>query len=157
MLVTVPILLRDELTTSYFNKNHEKIPQILDALLQPSSDSTNASLLGLVIDVSLRLRVGKEKKKGGLDGVGMGYVMQYKVRNPSHLHVKWPALIAVWGIYHRIKSSSGGLTKSSALVKYYHLGQQLHSMTRSKWHSSPKTINRRYHRMPKKHYFGRPR
>ncbi|KAH9466353.1 hypothetical protein Pst134EB_001408 [Puccinia striiformis f. sp. tritici] len=45
-----------------------------------NSPSVNASLLGVVIDVSLRLRVGKEPVKGALDGVGVGHVVAFKTR-----------------------------------------------------------------------------
>ncbi|CAH7669526.1 hypothetical protein PPACK8108_LOCUS4151 [Phakopsora pachyrhizi] len=43
-----------------------------------SSSPQNATLLGLTIDVSLRLRVGREIDKGTPEGVGVGYVADHK-------------------------------------------------------------------------------
>ncbi|KAH9815238.1 armadillo-type protein [Melampsora americana] len=66
------------ITRRVIRNNHEQIPQILEILVQPSSTAANACLLGLVIDVSLRLRVGKERDKGSVDGVGVGYISTFK-------------------------------------------------------------------------------
>ncbi|KAI8452841.1 hypothetical protein BY996DRAFT_8507390 [Phakopsora pachyrhizi] len=44
-----------------------------------SSSPQNATLLGLTIDVSLRLRVGREIDKGTPEGVGVGYVADHKL------------------------------------------------------------------------------
>ncbi|KNZ52619.1 hypothetical protein VP01_34g8 [Puccinia sorghi] len=58
--------------------NPKEIPRLFEILTCSTSPSVNSSLLGVVIDVSLRLRVGKEPVKGARDGVGMGYVMTFK-------------------------------------------------------------------------------
>ncbi|KAA1088540.1 translational activator of GCN4 [Puccinia graminis f. sp. tritici] len=58
--------------------NQKEIPRLFDILTSSNSASVNASFLGVVIDVSLRLRVGKEPIKGARDGVGVGYIMAFK-------------------------------------------------------------------------------
>ncbi|KAI7966942.1 hypothetical protein MJO29_000219 [Puccinia striiformis f. sp. tritici] len=60
--------------------NPKEIPRLFEILTCSTSPSVNASLLGVVIDVSLRLRVGKEPVKGALDGVGVGHVVAFKTR-----------------------------------------------------------------------------
>ncbi|PLW51845.1 hypothetical protein PCASD_00862 [Puccinia coronata f. sp. avenae] len=58
--------------------NQTKIPKLFEILTGATSSSVNASLLGVIIDVSLRLRIGKEPIKGARDGVGVGYVVTFK-------------------------------------------------------------------------------
>ncbi|OAV93029.1 hypothetical protein PTTG_02828 [Puccinia triticina 1-1 BBBD Race 1] len=60
--------------------NQKEIPRLFEILTCSTSPSVNASLLGVVIDVSLRLRVGKEPVKGARDGVGVGYAVTFKSR-----------------------------------------------------------------------------
>ncbi|CAH7688084.1 armadillo-type protein, partial [Phakopsora pachyrhizi] len=59
--------------------NHQRIPELFKYLTQDSSSPQNATLLGLTIDVSLRLRVGREIVKGTPEGVGVGYVADHKL------------------------------------------------------------------------------
>ncbi|MBW0479310.1 hypothetical protein O181_019025 [Austropuccinia psidii MF-1] len=73
MLKSATVIVRRAVRT-----NHEKIPHLLQNLTRLASPVTNASLLGLVIDVALRLRIGKELAKGAPDGIGVGYVIAYK-------------------------------------------------------------------------------
>ncbi|CAO1627100.1 unnamed protein product [Sympodiomycopsis kandeliae] len=56
---------------------HPAIPSVIQTLTSVPAAPTAprlAPLLGLVCDVSLRLRIGKEKEKGSPDGVGRNYV-----------------------------------------------------------------------------------
>lgn len=52
---------------------HEKIPVMFEALLQLGGQEALV-FIGLVIDVCLHLRIGKEQTKGAPDGVGFAYV-----------------------------------------------------------------------------------
>ncbi|KDN49927.1 ARM repeat-containing protein [Tilletiaria anomala UBC 951] len=68
---------------------HTHIPFLLDLLMAPTASSgvsATASaqlalpLIGLILDVCLRLRVGSEQAKGAPDGVGRSYVRACKPR-----------------------------------------------------------------------------
>ncbi|WFD34946.1 translational activator of GCN4 [Malassezia cuniculi] len=56
---------------------HESIPKVLDILLGLGTQEAVA-FVGLVVDVCLHLRVGKETEKGAADGVGFSYVTAVK-------------------------------------------------------------------------------
>ncbi|CAH7687074.1 hypothetical protein PPACK8108_LOCUS21807 [Phakopsora pachyrhizi] len=66
------------ITRSLVRCNHQHIPELFKYLTQDSSSPQNSTLLGLTIDVSLRLRVGKEIVKGTPEGVGVVYVADHK-------------------------------------------------------------------------------
>ncbi|KAI8453652.1 hypothetical protein BY996DRAFT_6414492 [Phakopsora pachyrhizi] len=67
------------ITRSLVRCNHQHIPELFKYLTQDSSSPQNSTLLGLTIDVSLRLRVGKEIVKGTPEGVGVVYVADHKL------------------------------------------------------------------------------
>ncbi|KAI8459431.1 hypothetical protein BY996DRAFT_8538059 [Phakopsora pachyrhizi] len=67
----------------FLAQNHQHIPELFKYLTQDPSSPQNATLLGLTIDVSLRLRVGREIDKGTPEGVGVGYVADHKVSMPT--------------------------------------------------------------------------
>ncbi|CAH7670730.1 hypothetical protein PPACK8108_LOCUS5457 [Phakopsora pachyrhizi] len=70
--------------------NHQHIPELFKYLTQDSSSPQNATLLGLAIDVSLRLRVGREIVKGlqkGLEFV-MWLITSSSFFNALNLFIK---------------------------------------------------------------------
>ena len=67
------------ITRRNIRKHHSVIPKILSHILSQSQPSiSHIPLLGLTIDVALRLRVGSETTKGSEGGVGWTYLSNQK-------------------------------------------------------------------------------
>lgn len=63
------------------SQNQAQIPSLIESLLKTSGTAAaprSLALLGLTLDVSLRLRAGSEPVKGLENGIGRGYIRSYK-------------------------------------------------------------------------------
>lgn len=58
--------------------NHKHIPNLFKILASANSPGVNASLLGLVVDVSLRLKVGQKSYEETRSAVGVTYINTFK-------------------------------------------------------------------------------